>query len=616
MKNVLKARQKSIIPLVLYFVIFAGFIFSLVGISLRTYSYSIVDGKLNLTDKDIDNKVIELNGDWEIYQYNNDNEMLGYLRVPNTWSGKTINNTYIEKYNTLIYKLNINVDKPGEYCLKLSYISSAYELYVNDKLICSNGVIANNKNKEQSSWKPQFIYFTTEDTLITIKIKVSNYHCNNGGIVQPIYFGKQIPMYKYQSLSLVKHIIFLGMFLGLAFFLIAFNWCLNKKFQSLYLAVFCFAAFIAASIIDGESLLVVFPNLSIDAVMKIEYLAYLSQMTAIQYFLDCSYPTICKKHGIRIIMKFDLVYTIAIGLLPRISVLYSTHVLVLLVLINSVVYLSVIIAALFKKKTHSFVFLSGFIVYLVCSVLQLFYVQSYVRNSIINSFEVYYIGVFFFLLCQSYVLIFNVEDNYIKSKLAHEMEIASLQAQISPHFLFNVLNNINCLLESNIQMAKKLLLCLCEFLRAKYRFDYRFNVKATLREEIELIKAYIEIENVRLNNNITLQINIPDNLLETKILPMILQPIVENSIKHGYKSSPIRIIIEGKIVDNQIWVSVSDNGCGMSKEIQQNIFTNNKSKSVGLKNINYRTNKCYGTSVQVESKLDEGTKLTVIVPYE
>lgn len=76
------------------------------------------------------------------------------------------------------------------------------------------------------------------------------------------------------------------------------------------------------------------------------------------------------------------------------------------------------------------------------------------------------------------------------------MEIAFLQAQISPHFFFNILNNVYYLIHINAEQAKKLLYSFCQFLRVKYKFDYRKAVFYSLKEELELVEAYVNLEKI------------------------------------------------------------------------------------------------------------------------
>ena len=221
----------------------------------------------------------------------------------------------------------------------------------------------------------------------------------------------------------------------------------------------------------------------------------------------------------------------------------------------------------------------------------------------------------FFLLCEGYVLAVNVEDTFHQSELTYEMEVASLQAQISPHFLFNILHNIHCLMDTNRDMAKRLLICLSDFLRVKYRFDYRTYNLYELKEELDLVNAYVELENVRMNGALKLTIEAPEELLSYNILPLTLQPLVENSIKHGYDSGELEIHIKVSQEGNQLKISVEDTGTGIRPEVLETLGRRETGTGgVGISNINYRLKMCFGSQLVIESQWLKGTTISFFIP--
>ena len=314
------------------------------------------------------------------------------------------------------------------------------ELYINNKKIVENGKIGADKNGEIPSWAPQFVYFRADQSDLVIRLKISNFHCNNGGIVLPVYIGKQAPLFRFHLLNLMKNIGFIGILAGMACYLYVFNWCLNKKAQSVYLWIFCISVLVSASIIDGESMVSILPFLSIDAVLKTEYVSFMVQITSIQFFLWSMYPELGKTHPIRFLKIMDFFYTAILIFLPVIPVLYDNMVFVPILFINATCYLLKIARAFKLKKPNAAPVLLGYCVYVMSCVLQIVDIQHNIDVKYLNDFNFYYFGVLFFLLSQGYVLAVNVEDTFHQSELAHEMEIASLQAQISPHFLFNILS--------------------------------------------------------------------------------------------------------------------------------------------------------------------------------
>ena len=609
-----KKSRNALLFLILSVCIISG----LVSIRNQYITYPISDGFLNLSNENIEDKAIQLNGTWKFYEGTFDTDgarQAGPLKVPESWRGTVINGKKLEKHGIGVYELRLRVPSPGDYCMKLNYVSSSYELSVNNKKILENGTVGVDKNTEIPSWTSQFVYFHTDIKDLVIRLKVSNFHCNNGGIVLPVYFGRQAPLIRFQLFNLMKNIGFIGILAGMACYLYVFNWCLNKKAQSVYLWIFCISVLVAASIIDGESLVSIFPFLTIDTVLKIEYVSFMVQIVAIQYFLWSMFPELGKAHPLYFLKGLDFVYTVVLICLPAMPLLYDDRIFVPVLVINAFCYFMLIAKAFRLKKPNAGPIFLGYCVYVLSCILQIVDIQHHIDVTYVSDFNFYYFGVLFFLLSQGYVLAVNVEDTFRQSELAHEMEIASLQAQISPHFLFNILNNIYCLMDSNIKTAKNMLMCLSDFLRVKYRFDYRTYTLYQLREEFDLVKAYVELQNVRMNGALKLIIDAPDELLSNEILPLTLQPLVENSIKHGYESGELEIRISVTQNGETLVICAKDNGKGIPPDVLETIGRRDASKNgVGISNINYRLNICFNSRLVIESQWLKGTKISFQIP--
>jgi two-component system, LytTR family, sensor histidine kinase LytS len=205
-------------------------------------------------------------------------------------------------------------------------------------------------------------------------------------------------------------------------------------------------------------------------------------------------------------------------------------------------------------------------------------------------------------------------------QLAKEAEIKALQAQISPHFLFNSLNTIVSLVRIEPMKARKLLVSLSHFLRQNLAGTTES--LTTLEQELKHVRAYLEIEEVRFVDRLLIEYNIADDALLTKIPPLTLQPIVENAVKHGIKDKSrdcvIKITIQKK--ESAILVSVEDNGQGISTERIEQLGTHRISSDtgtgIGLYNVNKRLTMMFGAkaALKIESELNEGTKISFIIP--
>ncbi|MFT4412812.1 LytS/YhcK type 5TM receptor domain-containing protein [Fredinandcohnia humi] len=205
-------------------------------------------------------------------------------------------------------------------------------------------------------------------------------------------------------------------------------------------------------------------------------------------------------------------------------------------------------------------------------------------------------------------------------QLAKEAEIKALQAQISPHFLFNTLNTILSLIRVNPTKARKLLVSLSHFLRQNLSVTTQ-NV-TTLEQELRHVKAYLEIEETRFVDKLTVDYDIEEEALTLQIPPLTLQPIVENAIKHGMKDKDgeCQVTICIKKEDQAVLVQVVDNGVGMSTERSKQICINpiesQDGSGVALYNVNRRLTILYGdyAALQIKSEENKGTNITFSIP--
>lgn len=200
-----------------------------------------------------------------------------------------------------------------------------------------------------------------------------------------------------------------------------------------------------------------------------------------------------------------------------------------------------------------------------------------------------------------------------------EYELKMLQAQINPHFLYNCLDNISSLItDQKNETATAMVSHLGRYYRAILSKGRNI---ITIREELELIRAYLEIQLIRIPDLFTYEITVDEDILDFKILKMILQPIVENSVIHGFagfKNSG-RIKIEGTLENQTVCILISDNGKGIPEGSRSSIFAPAPTaipKHFGLKNIQERIRLKYGEKygISIKSEPGQGTQIGVRFP--
>ena len=185
-------------------------------------------------------------------------------------------------------------------------------------------------------------------------------------------------------------------------------------------------------------------------------------------------------------------------------------------------------------------------------------------------------------------------------------ELKALQSQINPHFLFNVLNTMTSLIRTNPEKAREVTIDLSNYLR--YNLDN--NLKSVeLIKELNQIDTYIKIEKSRFGDKLNIIYDVDESLYNFQIPSLIIQPLVENSIKHGILKKRdkgfVKIIV--KRIDKDIEVAIEDDGVGIEQTVIDNLDKKIE-ENIGLKNVHQRLKLLYGEGLNI-TKLEQGTRI-------
>src|SRR6266849_2248469 len=203
----------------------------------------------------------------------------------------------------------------------------------------------------------------------------------------------------------------------------------------------------------------------------------------------------------------------------------------------------------------------------------------------------------------------NLEQH---QQLLLKARMDALSSQINPHFLFNTLNTVSSLIRFDPDAARGVVLKLSNILRRLLRKHETF---VPLREELSFIDDYLDIEVARFGkDNLEIVKEIHEDTRETFIPSMLLQPIVENSLKHGLspKIEGGRISLRTAHKDGRLYVEIEDNGVGISEERMPHVYV----EGIGLSNVRERLKVLYGTDfgLEIESREGQGTVIKIDVP--
>jgi two-component system LytT family sensor kinase len=198
-----------------------------------------------------------------------------------------------------------------------------------------------------------------------------------------------------------------------------------------------------------------------------------------------------------------------------------------------------------------------------------------------------------------------------QEKLLLTARVEALASQINPHFLFNTLTSIQSLIRTNPETARTVIVKLSGLLRRLLRSRDHF---VTLREELESIDEYLDIEVIRFGPQLTVEKQISPDTLDIIVPSMILQPLVENSIKHGFsrKVGGGRIVIRSVRQNGHAIIEVEDDGLGMTEDRLDTALTD----GIGLSNVNERLSVIYGATyrVRITSVPNLGTIIRLEIP--
>lgn len=221
-----------------------------------------------------------------------------------------------------------------------------------------------------------------------------------------------------------------------------------------------------------------------------------------------------------------------------------------------------------------------------------------------------------------------INTNYVQQLEKRDAELNALQLQINPHFLYNTLESINSIAAINNCHD------ICEITDRlgkmfRYSIDENYHEFTTLKNEIDHIENYMYIQNVRFGGRFEVFHSINDDIFNYKVLKFMLQPIIENSVIHGFEDSnlPGCIELSANLKEQNLIITIKDDGKGMDKnQLEQLVEYINKDsnilkgyeKSIGIRNVNMRIKLAFGKEygLTIKSQIDMGTQVTITLPAQ
>jgi len=586
------------------------------------------NGVLNLTQWDFESDGnIWIDGEWEFYW----NRFLSYhdlkspipdlyAKVPNLWTQYQIDGKHLQGQGFATYKLSVKTNMPSDTLLglEINTFSSAYNIYINEILVASNGRIGKNNAEEIGEYRPQSVIFANPHTLppassFDIIIHVSNFQSAEGGFWNSIKIGSS------QNI-LAKHDYIVGQaffILGIIYFstiFFTFLFLFRRELRyTLYFAIFCF---LAIFVMDMSSNIVITHFISTINFNWFVFIWYASTtwiwffwLLFLNEFYRSKFSTLVLKAYFTVSIISQILYSFTTPLF------YTKFTYIWYFIETLTLFSSVVIVLIAIKKGYKRAWLN-----LICVILILI---SYLYNFLYWINEINYnwgeflsVAVSVFMLIQIFIQAERVKQFYDEKRAS---ELKFLQSQIKPHFLYNTLNTFVSISRYDMDKARSLLIDFSKYLRCS--FDFKdLGQLVSIENEILLAEYYTRIEKVRFEGRCDVIFDVDDELKNSSkvMVPLlVLQPIIENGLVHGILPKPEggRVEVSIKNTKNTIIFSVKDNGVGMDREtleklLSKDILYNATRASVGIQNIDSRLRSLYGKGLTIKSTLKVGTIIT------
>lgn len=577
---------------------------------------SVKEGVMDLSDWDFDqDSCIRLDGHWEFYwnRFIDPSQMLlspdTYISVPGAWNDTSIDGQPIPGIGLASYRGMVKSSlSPGtQLGLRLFSFSSAYQIYINDKLVGQNGVPAKTADKENGEYHPQTVYFDVPDKDFTITIHVSNHTYARGGFWYSAFLGSSTQMAAMQDGIMQREAFLLGALVIVMLFFFALYLMRRELCYLLVFSCFCFVLLIAVNMV-GQLTILRFIPLSFDTMVLFWY----SSDAWLFFFLTLFIHMLFESKLSRVLIWISLSATFLRQMIYLFTPVYfySKYVSVPSSIFNAFFVLGVIlviIRGIKNKREGGWLNLCGIVV----AAITYAHDDMFWMNMINPTYgELHHFGLLFFLLMQMIVQAQRIR-RYFNEMMA--AELAFRQAQIKPHFLYNTLNTIVAVSHYDPTKVRELLVTFSSYLRRSFDFSPRNMVM--LEKEIELAMSYADIEKARFEERLTIQFDIEANK-SVSVPVLMLQPVIENAIHHGLlpKYGAGKVSVSIKENDKKLEFSVNDDGIGMDEQEVKTILSGIQNNGIALLNIHKRLERLYGKGLFITSSKGAGTHVSWCIP--
>lgn len=632
-------KHKRIVIAVCTVVICAISLFSYISQTPPPAQPVAKQGYLDLSNWDFQKDgIVKLDGEWEFYW----NQLLypkdfqappradGYMLVPSSWSGR-IGTTQLTDKGFATYRLRVQLGSEPVYMgIKTVSIRMSCRIFIDGAEVLSSGVPATSEAGYVTANIPRTVSFKPVGNMVEIVVQVADFDYKAGGIVQSISLGSSGQITGAMTRSNV-----IGAFVS-AFFLSAGTYYLlvymgrRKNISTLYFGIYCILTACFTMIYGDKILLQAFPDLPYVTMLRLQNMLLDLSVVFVCLFVNRMAALLPRWYVVGIAFTM-LGHIVAYWVLPfAVITSVETPFLVLGTSVYLIVSIMLAVALMRNRcgglgRAGAALLLMAFLCALVVFTSGTLYINNILSSNIGTTVFVIFVLLISGLLSRQYNEAYNIIENMNvhlmeADRLKDELmgtQLSFLQAQIKPHFLYNSLTVISALSVKDPKRTKELLYDLSDYLRGSFQFENCSGL-TPISGELATVRAYLSIEKERFRNKLCVKWDVDENV-DVPVPVLAIQPLVENALRHGILKRPQggTVCISVKRDGAFAVISVEDDGVGISAERMPGLLDGQAQPSgVGLKNIHRRMILFYGHGLELESSENQGTMVTMKIPYQ
>ena len=322
-----------------------------------------------------------------------------FIKVPGYWTGYKLGEQELPGHGFVTYRLNVALNEQKEsLALRMVEISNAYVVYINGQRVGSLGIPGNNFETTVPRQFPLVFDFAHKTNQMEIIIQVSNFHHRRGGIWEVIQLGREKDIRKAQERRLGFDLFLIGSIFLMALYHLGLFIVRKKDRSPLFFSIFCFLMVLRSLTTGGRYLIVPFPDINWEFMIKLEYLSFYLAVPAFGMFMR----SIFRKFSLwflRILQVLAIVFSGLVIFTPARFFTHTLNIYEMITIITLIYGLYVIFVSLNQRRIEAFVFLIGFAILFLAIVNDMLHVENIIYTGFFTQF-----GFFFFILFQSFLL--------------------------------------------------------------------------------------------------------------------------------------------------------------------------------------------------------------------